>query len=162
MTTRQQDLNNILNTGEVPNLLDDNDVGQIINAMRPVAQAAGLPLTKVALYGLFVKRVRKNIHMALCMSPLSSEFAARLRNFPSLVNNCTIDFFAPWPEEALRNVAFTQVGVRVTVTVTVRVEISVSSLLKIQRSCYEKDWVMCEAVILNFQPSHPSIIKHGK
>ena len=34
-------------------------------------------------------------------------FPARLRNFPSLVNNCTIDYFAPWPEEALRSVAFT-------------------------------------------------------
>ena len=103
-----EDLNNILNTGEVPNLFDDNEVNSITSNMRPIAQAAGLPATKVALYSLFVKRVRKNVHMALCMSPLSSEFAARLRNFPSLVNNCTIDFFAPWPEEALRNVAFTQ------------------------------------------------------
>ena len=27
-----EDINNILNTGEVPNLLDDNDVGQILNS----------------------------------------------------------------------------------------------------------------------------------
>jgi hypothetical protein len=32
----------------------------------------------VALYSLFVKRVRKNVHMALCMSPLSSEVRARV------------------------------------------------------------------------------------
>ena len=102
-----EDINNILNSGEVPNLFDDNELNSITAAMRPIAQAAGLPLTKVALYSVFVKRVRRNIHMALCMSPLGSEFPARLRNFPSLVNNCTIDFFAPWPEEALRSVAFT-------------------------------------------------------
>ena len=45
--------------------------------------------------------------MALCMSPLGAEFSARLRKFPSLVSNCTVDYFAPWPEEALRSVAFT-------------------------------------------------------
>jgi len=100
-----EDINNILNTGEVPNLLDDNDAGSIINTMRPIAQAAGLPLTKVALYNVFVGRVRANLHLALCMSPLGEAFRTRLRNFPSLVNNCTIDFFAAWPEEALRSVA---------------------------------------------------------
>ena len=95
-----EDINNILNTGEVPNLLDDNDVGQILNSMRPICQQAGLPLTKVALYSYFVKRVLANMHFSICMSPLGEAFRTRLRNFPSLVNNCTIDFFAEWPEEA--------------------------------------------------------------
>jgi len=100
-----EDLNNILNTGEVPNLLDDNDVGAIINEMRPIAQAQGIPQTKVAMYNIYIGRVRANLHMSICMSPLGEAFRTRLRNFPSLVNNCTIDFFAEWPEEALRSVA---------------------------------------------------------
>jgi dynein heavy chain len=100
-----EDINNLLNTGEVPNLLDDNDNGQILNAMRPLCTSAGLPLTKVALYSYFVKRVLANLHFSICMSPLGEAFRTRLRNFPSLVNNCTIDFFAAWPEEALRSVA---------------------------------------------------------
>ena len=50
----------------------------------------------------------------------------------------------------------------VRVRVRVRVEISVSSHLKIQPRFCEKNWVMCEAVILNFQPSHPFMIKHGE
>jgi len=100
-----EDINNILNTGEVPNLLDDNDNSQILNSMRPIAQAQGLPQTKVALYNVFVGRVRANLHLSICMSPLGEAFRTRLRNFPSLVNNCTIDFFAAWPEEALRSVA---------------------------------------------------------
>jgi dynein heavy chain len=89
----------------VPNLLDDNDVGSIINDMRPIAQANGTPQTKVAMYEIFIGRVRANLHFSLCMSPLGEAFRTRLRNFPSLVNNCTIDYFAPWPEEALRSVA---------------------------------------------------------
>lgn len=35
------------------------------------------------------------------MSPLGTAFTTRLRMFPSLVNNCTIDWFTEWPEEAL-------------------------------------------------------------
>jgi len=101
-----EDINNLLNSGDVPNLFDDNDVNSITASMRPICQALNLPLTKVALYSHFIKRVRSNIHMCLCMSPGNEVFNSRLRNFPSLVNNCTIDFFAEWPEEALKSVAF--------------------------------------------------------
>lgn len=38
-------------------------------------------------------------------SPLGEIFRARLRQFPALVNCCTIDWFAQWPTEALRSVA---------------------------------------------------------
>jgi dynein heavy chain len=39
------------------------------------------------------------------MSPATDAFRNRLRQFPALVNCCTIDWFAPWPEAALRSVA---------------------------------------------------------
>ena len=39
--------------------------------------------------------------MVIAMSPLGSTFTTRLRMFPSLVNNCIIDWFSEWPEEAL-------------------------------------------------------------
>lgn len=39
--------------------------------------------------------------MIICMSQLSAIFAQRLRQFPSLVNCCTLDWFSEWPEEAL-------------------------------------------------------------
>lgn len=38
------------------------------------------------------------------MSPLGKSFNTRLRMFPSLINNCTIDWFTEWPEEALLGV----------------------------------------------------------
>lgn len=46
---------------------------------------------------------------ALCgsfsLSPIGEVFRARLRQFPSLVNCCTIDWFNEWPAEALQSVA---------------------------------------------------------
>jgi dynein heavy chain len=39
------------------------------------------------------------------MSPIGDDYKRRLRMFPSLVNCCAIDWFLPWPKEALVSVA---------------------------------------------------------
>ncbi len=43
--------------------------------------------------------------MVICMSPVGENFRRRIRTFPGLVNCTTIDWFLPWPEEALRSTA---------------------------------------------------------
>lgn len=43
--------------------------------------------------------------MVICMSPVGEAFRRRLRIFPTLVNCTTIDWFLPWPEEALISTA---------------------------------------------------------
>ena len=45
--------------------------------------------------------------MVLVFSPVGDSFRRRLRTFPTLVNCTTIDWFLPWPEEALISVAET-------------------------------------------------------
>ena len=41
----------------------------------------------------------------LCFSPIGEAFRTRVRNFPSLVNCTTIDWFSEWPKDALDSVA---------------------------------------------------------
>ena len=53
----------------------------------------------------FVDRCVQNLHVVLCMSPTGQQLQIRCRNFPGLVNNTTIDWFQPWPEQALYAVA---------------------------------------------------------
>ncbi len=53
----------------------------------------------------FLTKAKTNIHLVLTMSPIGEDFKRRLRMFPSLVNCCTIDWFLPWPKEALQSVA---------------------------------------------------------
>ena len=49
----------------------------------------------------FIDLVRDNLHVVLCMSPIDPRFPERARKFPGLINGPTIDWFLPWPKEAL-------------------------------------------------------------
>ncbi|KAI7795154.1 dynein axonemal heavy chain 1 [Triplophysa rosa] len=100
-----EDINNILNSGDVPGLYTTEEQERILAAMKPVVQDMGQQPTKANLMSAYLKRVRRNIHTVLCMSPVGEVFRARLRQFPSLVNCCTIDWFSAWPQEALQSVA---------------------------------------------------------
>uniref|UniRef100_A0A8B9EVG3 Dynein axonemal heavy chain 1 n=1 Tax=Anser cygnoides TaxID=8845 RepID=A0A8B9EVG3_ANSCY len=100
-----EDINNLLNSGDVPNIYSPDDQEQIMTAMKPVVRELGQQPTKANLMAAYTGRVRSNIHVVLCMSPIGEVFRARLRQFPSLVNCCTIDWFNEWPAEALQCVA---------------------------------------------------------
>ncbi|OAE31694.1 hypothetical protein AXG93_3384s1680 [Marchantia polymorpha subsp. ruderalis] len=100
-----EDINNILNTGEVPNLYPKDEMMTILEILKPRAKRAGRDSSMQELYLYFVDQCRINLHLVICMSPFGGAFRTRLRMFPSLVNCCTIDWFSEWPEEALRSVA---------------------------------------------------------
>ncbi|KAJ2954382.1 hypothetical protein O0L34_g2646 [Tuta absoluta] len=101
-----EDINNMLNSGEVPNLFDGDSYEQVQNTVRNEAAKAGLnPSDRDAVYFFFINRVRSKLHLCICMSPVGEAFRRRCRMFPSLVNCCTIDWFTKWPPEALLSVA---------------------------------------------------------
>lgn len=62
-----EDINNILNSGDVPNLYTAEEQERIMIAMKPVVQDLGMQPTKTNLMAAYVKRVRSNIHTVLCM-----------------------------------------------------------------------------------------------
>ncbi len=62
-------------------------------------------INPLAIYAFYVSRVKERLHIIIAFSPIGSAFRNRLRQFPSLVNCCTIDWFQPWPEDALERVA---------------------------------------------------------
>ncbi len=96
-----EDINNVLNTGEIPNLFAPEDKDRIINGVRPVVIEMKRVDTIESINATFVERVRDNMHITLCMSPVGDTLRVRCRMFPSLVNCCTLDWFSRWPEEAL-------------------------------------------------------------
>uniref|UniRef100_A0A8C0KKM0 Dynein axonemal heavy chain 6 n=1 Tax=Canis lupus dingo TaxID=286419 RepID=A0A8C0KKM0_CANLU len=103
-----EDINNILNSGEVPNLFEKDELEQVLAATRPRAKEVGISEgNRDEVFQHFISRVRQKLHIVLCMSPVGEAFRSRCRMFPSLVNCCTIDWFVQWPREALLSVSKT-------------------------------------------------------
>ncbi|KAM6332812.1 dynein axonemal heavy chain 7 [Podargus strigoides] len=104
-----EDINNLLNAGEVPDLFAVDEKQEICEQMRQLdrqrdkaKQTDGSP---IALFNMFVDLCRDQLHIVLAMSPIGDAFRNRLRKFPALVNCCTLDWFQTWPEDALEAVA---------------------------------------------------------
>lgn len=100
-----EDINNILNTCEVPNLFAPDEVEQVIGLTRPLAKAAGKVDARDIIWQHFVQVVREGFHIILAFSPVGEGFRARCRQFPSLINCATVDWYDPWPQDALVSVA---------------------------------------------------------
>jgi len=102
-----EDISNVLNTAEVPNLLENSDTVQIFETIRTKAKSAGMDGSRTDMYNFFLREVKRNLHVLLAFSPVGDAFRERLRKFPSLVTCTTIDWFSAWPTDALGTVANT-------------------------------------------------------
>lgn len=103
-----EDTNNILNNGEIPNLFSNpDDFNNVIDGMKEAVKGdmKSKDLSDPELFELFKERCRNNIHVMLAFSPIGEDFRRRLRMFPAVVNCTTIDWFLPWPKDALSSVA---------------------------------------------------------
>ncbi|KAJ3101998.1 Dynein heavy chain 6, axonemal [Phlyctochytrium planicorne] len=100
-----EDINSILNSGEVPSLFEFDEREKILGDLRGLARDRGLPEDRDSMYQFFINRVRDNLHIVFATSPVGDTFRNRCRMFPSLVNCCTIDWFDEWPRDALLSVS---------------------------------------------------------
>ncbi|XP_042559183.1 dynein axonemal heavy chain 3 isoform X2 [Clupea harengus] len=102
-----EDINMLLNTGDVPNIFAADERADIIDKMQGVARKEGkkIDATPLSMYNYFIDRIKAHLHIVLAMSPIGDAFRNRLRMFPSLINCCTIDWFQAWPTDALEMVA---------------------------------------------------------
>ena len=98
-------INNMLTSGMVPALYADDEKEGVTAGLKEEVVKKGLGETKEAAWNYFVDRCRNNLHVVLGMSPVGDTLRTRCRNFPGMVNNTVIDWFQPWPEDALRSVS---------------------------------------------------------
>ncbi|CAG9819075.1 unnamed protein product [Phaedon cochleariae] len=98
-------INNMLSSGEVSNLYKADEFEEVKSNLEPAAKKADILYTNEAMYDFLISRVRANMHIVLCMSPIGEAFRNRLRQYPALVNCTTIDWFSDWPKDALLEVA---------------------------------------------------------
>ncbi|RYE83177.1 MAG: hypothetical protein EOO65_04375, partial [Methanosarcinales archaeon] len=99
--------NSILTTGDVAGLFAKDEMMAMTADLQAsfAKERPGIPDTPDNLKQYFIDCVRDNLHVVLCMSPVSAKFAERARRFPGLISGTTINWFLPWPEEALMAVS---------------------------------------------------------
>ncbi|XP_041842513.1 dynein heavy chain 2, axonemal [Melanotaenia boesemani] len=100
-----EDINNILSSGEVPNLYKQDEFVEVCNALSGSARKENVLETPDSLFSYLIERVRNNLHIVLCMSPVGEAFRNRILQYPAIVNCTTIDWFCEWPKDALLEVA---------------------------------------------------------
>ena len=116
-------LNDLLASGNIPDLFAVDELDAIINAVTNKVKATGKVPDRNNCWEYFLYQIRKNLHVVLAFSPVGDAFRTRARKFPAIVNCTVIDWFQPWPHEALfsvgkkfmANVEFGSQGVRNTI-----------------------------------------------
>ncbi|XP_045464260.1 dynein axonemal heavy chain 5 [Harmonia axyridis] len=100
-------LNNILSGGVISNLFTKDEQTEIIQELTPIMRRENMKRTLNAevVMEYFMNRTCQNLHVVFCFSPVGEKFRTRALRFPALISGCTIDWFQPWPKDALVLVA---------------------------------------------------------
>ena len=98
-------VNNLLASGEIPDLFLDDEIDNIITMVRNEVKGTGVSDTRENCWKFFIDRVRKQLKVILCFSPVGSVLRVRARKFPAIVNCTSINWFHEWPQEALMSVS---------------------------------------------------------
>ena len=98
-------INNLLASGEIPDLFTDDEVDNIVTMVRNEVKSAGIQDSRENCWKFFIDRVRKQLKVILCFSPVGSTLRVRGRKFPTIINCTSINWFHDWPQEALMSVS---------------------------------------------------------
>lgn len=100
-------INDMLNSGWIFDLFPKEDTDSLVSGVRNEAKGEGVDVNNIsALTSYFLDKIRRNLKVVLCFSPVGDTMRIRSRKFPGIINNTSIDWFHPWPHEALIDVAF--------------------------------------------------------
>lgn len=98
-------INDLLSSGWIPELFPKDELDGLLGKVRAEAKSAGYLDTPDQLFEFFLDKVRKNLHLGLCFSPVGDAFRFRARMFPGVINCTSLDWFHEWPRAALVDVA---------------------------------------------------------
>ncbi|XP_064861656.1 dynein axonemal heavy chain 11 [Oncorhynchus nerka] len=100
-------INDMLASGDIPDLFSEEEVDMIVTSIRMELRGLGLIDNRDNCWAFFIERIRRQLKVVLCFSPVGFTLRTRARKFPALVNCTAIDWFHSWPQLALQSVSTT-------------------------------------------------------
>ncbi|XP_063046887.1 dynein axonemal heavy chain 11 [Engraulis encrasicolus] len=100
-------INDMLASGDIPDLFTEEEVDMIVASTRLELRGLGLLDTRDSCWNFFIDRIRRQLKVVLCFSPVGFTLRTRARKFPALVNCTAINWFHAWPQHALQSVSTT-------------------------------------------------------
>ena len=81
MTSFLEDINNLLNSGEIPNLYDAEQKSELLDLVRALIKNEGVEVgdTLPQLYGFFVDKCKSLMHLTIAVSPIGDKFRNNIR-----------------------------------------------------------------------------------
>lgn len=102
------DVSNLLECGEILHLFNADERIDICKKMFVIDRQRDKSLqtdgSNTALYNLFISVIRQQLHIVLCISPINENYRDIIRNYPSFINSCTIDWLHPWQNDTLSSI----------------------------------------------------------
>lgn len=98
-------LNELISTGHAANIVPPEDKDALCSAVKAEVRATGAVDTPEACWTRVLAKVRTNLHIVLCFSPVGDRLRVRTRRFPGLAAACTVDWYQSWPRAALESIA---------------------------------------------------------
>ena len=101
-------VNAVMLNGEVPGIFTPEDRESVLSTVRTlckVQRRRDFEDSEDWLWQTFLQQVKERLHVVLCFSPQGDLLHSRHRRFPGLFAASTIIVCAPWPRDALAEVA---------------------------------------------------------
>lgn len=103
-------VNSLLSAGEVPGLYDNQELEPLLAPLRELMrQEAEVFRTP---YDYFVSRVKKYLHIALCVDPQHPKFLYRCESNPALYAQCAVMWIGEWRTQSLKTIPLLLEGVK--------------------------------------------------
>ena len=103
-------INDMLSSGWISDLFPKEDYENTIQNWRNEAKGMGIKDISENLTQYFLDKMRKNLHVVLCFSPVGEIMRIRSRKFPGIINSTSIDWFNTWPKKTLCDVDYRFLG----------------------------------------------------
>ena len=102
-------VNSLLSSGEVPGMYTHEELEPLMSSLRKLMQEEGIAITP---YEYFVSRIKKYLHVVLCMDPAHPLFLYRCESNPALYAQCTVMWIGEWRNTSLKEIPLLLDGIR--------------------------------------------------